>query len=210
MYDRGEIMTEEERISILEWLKVVEHSERFFRSPINRGEYTLFLDDPDVPIAIWKIKRRLIEREGLYKYRQDPLYGKNNNRSNDFVTFIYNNGILQPHTDLNGIDGTIHCRFNVFLQVSSGCDTYYGGYLIEGNNRGYVMCRSGADTHWTTLNTGDARIALSFGYLLPRAKMDELYKIPQNRKKVEIPSMPFFLTIYFYFHMLYRVWRVGS
>ena len=66
MYDRGEIMTEEERISILKWLKIVENSSRFYKSPINRGEYTLFLDDPGVPIAIWKIKRRLIEREGLH------------------------------------------------------------------------------------------------------------------------------------------------
>ena len=204
-------MTEEERVSILEWLKVVETKRGLFKIPNNRGEYTLFLDDPDVPIAVWKIKRRLIEREGLYESRQDPLYGTNNNRANDFVTFIYNNGILHPHTDLNGIDGTIHCRFNVFLQVSSGCETYYGGYLIEEKNRGYVMCRSGADTHWTTLNTGDSRIALSFGYLLSRAKMDELYKIPEGKHKILFKiSFKFFQTISECLSNLYKAWRVGN
>ena len=202
-------MTEKERICILEWLKKVENSSKFLKQPINRGEYTLFLDDPAVPIEVWKIKKRLIEKEGLHEHRQDPLYGKNNNRPNDFVTYIYNNGILQPHTDLNSIEGEIHCRFNVFLQVGK-CDTYYGGYLVEAKNGHYVMCRSGADTHWTSLNMGCSRIALSFGYLLPRWKMDELYKIPEDRKKIGIPSMPFFVRIHLYCIMLYRTWRVGN
>ena len=101
------------------------------------------------------------------------------------------------------------CRFNIFLQVGE-CDTYYGGYLVEAKNGHYVMCRSGADIHWTSLNMGCSRIALSFGYLLPRWKMDELYKIPEDRKKVISVFSPFFLKIQSYFNDLYKAWRVGN
>ena len=174
MYDRGEIMSEEEQSSILDWVEAMISSGNLRQIENKKYDYDLQIDDKNTPTAIWKIKKRLIEREGLHEYRQDPSF-------KDIIMIMSNNGILHPHTDPNGlIDGTIHCRFNVFVQVPDKLDTYYGGSLVEAKNRCYVMCRSGIDLHWTTLNTDDTRIVLSFGYLLPRQKMNEIYKVPEG------------------------------
>lgn len=162
-------MTEEERLSILEW---IENKSRL--TPIGYGKFTNIINitDDTVPIAIWRIKKRLIEREGLHEYRQDQAFG-------DMVLVIANGGILHPHTDPSGlIDNAIHCRFNVFVQVPETLDTYYAGYLVQAKNRHYVICRSGMDVHWSSLNTSENRISLSFGYLIPRKRLDELYQIP--------------------------------
>lgn len=175
MYDRGEIMSEEERISILEWLTALKKNNNLRKLSNRRWDYTLYIDDKIIPIAIWRIKKRLIEREGLHTYRQDPLF-------EDLLTLIPNGSILHPHTDPNSLDGSMHCRFNVFLNVPEVFDTYYGEHLVEAKNRHYVMCRSGIDTHWSTLNQEDDRVALSFGYILPMKKINELYIIPKNVK----------------------------
>lgn len=188
MYDRGEIMTEEERMSIVDWIK--NNNTKTQKLSLNRSQYKLYLNDKDVPIAIWKIKKRLIEREGLHEYRQDPAF-------EDILICIYNGGIIHPHTDPNGLDGMMHCRFNVFLQVPKRFDTYYGGYLVEAKNRHYVMCRSGIDLHWSSINTDDTRISISFGYLLLEKKVKEIYKIPVSIEKTGLPDRE---------HLLYEWW----
>ena len=162
-------MTEEERLTILKWIE-----NKSGLTPIIKKKFTFIMNitDNTVPIAVWRIKKRLIEREGLHEYRQDHAFG-------DIVLVIANGGILHPHTDPSGlIDNAIHCRFNVFVQVPETLDTYYAGYLVEAKNRHYVMCRSGIDTHWSSLNTSENRISLSYGYLIPQNKLDKLYQIP--------------------------------
>ena len=178
MYDRGELMTEEERMSIVDWIE--NNDAKMETLSLNRSQYKLYLNDKHLPIAIWKIKKRLIEKEGLHECRQDPLF-------QDMLACIYNGGIIHPHKDPNALDGMIHCRFNVFLQVPKNLDTYYGGYLVEAKNRHYVMCRSGIDLHWTNINTDDTRISISFGYLLPEKKVNEIYKIPVSRINTALP-----------------------
>ena len=168
-------MSEEERISILEWLTTLKKNNKLRKLSGGRWDYTLYIDDKIIPIAIWRIKKRLIEREGLHTYRQDPVF-------EDLLTLIPNGGVLHPHTDPNSFDGSMHCRFNVFLNVPEVFDTYYGEHLVEAKNRHYVMCRSGIDTHWSSLNQDDDRVALSFGYILPMKKINELYIIPKNVK----------------------------
>jgi hypothetical protein len=181
MYDRGEIMTKEERLSIVEWVKT--NIEKMQVLSLNRLQYKIFIDDMILPKAIWRIKKRLIEREGLHEYRQDPMF-------HDILINILNGGIIHPHTDPNGLfDGTIHCRFNVFIQVPDNFDTYYGGYLVEAKNGHYVMCRSGLDTHWSNMNTTESRISLSFGYLLPQKKVDELYNTRGAIQNKGIPPL---------------------
>ena len=173
MYDRGEIMSEEERLTILEWLETLKKKNNLRKLSNRRWDYTLYMDDKTVPIAVWKIKKRLIEREGLHTYRQDPSF-------EDILTLLPNGSILHPHTDPNSFDGSIHCRFNVFVNVPNIFDTYYGEYRVEAKNRHYVMCRSGIDMHWSSENKTDDRVALSFGYILPMKKINELYIIPKN------------------------------
>lgn len=166
-------MSEEERLTILEWLETLKKNNKLRRLSNRRGDYQLYMDDSTVPIAIWKIKKRLIEREGLHIYRQDPQFG-------DILTVVHPGGRIPPHTDISSLDGSVHCRFNVFLNVPDNFNTYYGGYLVEAKNRHYVMCRSGIDMHWSSENKTDDRVALSFGYILPMKKINELYIIPKN------------------------------
>ncbi len=194
-------MTEEERIAILKWVTNKQNPRE-----INNKKYTisLRLSDNTVPIAIWKIKGRLIEKEGLHECRQDHMFG-------DMVLIVSNGGTLQPHTDPSGlIDNAIHCRFNVFIQVPKKLDTYYAGYLIQAKERHYVMCRSGMDLHWSTTNTDDLRITLSFGYLLPRKMMDEIYQIPAGIVKTnDIIHLDIFFKLLSYYHQAFASWRLG-
>jgi hypothetical protein len=166
-------MSEEERLTILEWLETLKKNNKLRRLWNRRGDYQLYMDDSTVPIAVWKIKKRIIEKEGLHEYRQDPQFG-------DILTLIPNGSFLHPHTDVSSLDGSVHCRFNVFLNVPDVFDTYYGGYLVEAKNRHYAMCRSGLDLHWTSENITDDRVTLSFGYMLPMEKMNKLYVIPDS------------------------------
>jgi hypothetical protein len=166
-------MSEEERLTILEWLESLKKNNKLRSLSNRRWDYTLHIDNNTIPIAVWKIKKRLIEREGLHTYRQDPAF-------EDILTLLPNGSILHPHTDPNSFDGSIHCRFNVFVNVPNIFDTYYGEYRVEAKNRHYVMCRSGIDMHWSSENKTDDRVALSFGYILPMKKINELYIIPKN------------------------------
>ena len=187
-------MSEEERISILEWLTTLKKNNKLRKLSGGRWDYTLYIDDKIIPIAIWRIKKRLIEREGLHTYRQDPVF-------EDLLTLIPNGGVLHPHTDPNSFDGSMHCRFNVFLNVPEVFDTYYGEHLVEAKNRHYVMCRSGIDTHWSTLNQEDDRVALSFGYILPMKKINELYIIPKNKKISSLNHIrPYARTLNYYYY----------
>ena len=196
MYDRGEIMSEEERLTILKWFQGLKQADKINKLTFHRGDYLLLLDDKTIPIEIWKIKRRIIEKEGLHEYRQDPLF-------KDLITLIPNGGVLHPHTDPNSFDGSIHCRFNIFINVPGVFDTYYGGYLVEAKNGHYVMCRSGIDMHWSSLNKDDDRIALSFGYLLPMKKIDELYILPPEGKKTILEPIRGYAKLMNYFHAFY-------
>jgi len=193
-------MSEEERLSILEWLETLKKKNNLRKLSNRRWDYTLYMDDKTVPIAVWKIKKRLIEREGLHTYRQDPIF-------EDILTLLPNGSVLHPHTDPNSLDGSMHCRFNVFLNVPDVFDTYYGEYRVEAKNRHYVMCRSGIDLHWSSENKMDDRVALSFGYILPMKKINELYIIPKNAIISSLKETNYInhLINYYYFSFLYGV-----
>jgi hypothetical protein len=172
MYDRGEIMSEEERLQILKYIYTADIL--FNRIPINRSEYPIKLNDPTIPAAIWKIKQRLIEKEGLTSYRQDPNF-------EDVISVILPGGFIHKHRDPNGGDLSVHSRFNVFIRVPDKHDTYYGGRIVESKERHYVMCRSGLDIHWSSVNKElIPRISLSFGFMLPIHKVTVLYKVPET------------------------------
>ncbi len=176
-------MSEEERLAILKWVEGVPNAYNVRELRHSRWDYILSIVDKTIPIEIWKIKKRIIEKEGLHEYRQEPA-------EKDLIVVVNNGGKIQPHTDLNSLDGDIHCRFNVFLNVSEEIETYYADYLVQAKNRHYVMCRSGIDTHWSSINKGDDRISLSFGFMLPIKKVDEIYILPPNVKKINSGMIP--------------------
>ena len=173
MKNRGVVMTEDERISILKWIGDVEHD--FVGLKEKRLHLDLDKADLTIPDAIWKIKQRIVQRENLHGYEKEPVYG-------DFVGIVLPGGSFIPHTDPNRGD-FIHARFNVFLQLPrKGGRVYYAGKLIDSVEGCYTLCRSGLDIHWGEKNEDTLhRVSLSFGFLIPRAILNKMYvTIPSN------------------------------
>jgi hypothetical protein len=166
--NRGIIMTEEERLEIINWF-----CQNFYMSrqlSHNRRDYICEKDDIFVPPAFWAIKKRLVEREGLEAFEKEPEF-------RDFVGCILPGGKIHKHRDHNYGD-RIHIRFNCFLQIpSAGFRTYYDGNVIDARERGYVICRSGLEMHWTDVNADESpRLSLSFGFLIPSKEVERIYK----------------------------------
>jgi hypothetical protein len=165
MKNRGVIMSEEERISVLNWVKdTVGVGLRDKRIHIDLDE-----SDATIPQAIWDIKQRIVERENLHGYEKEPVY-------KDFLAIVLPGGMFIPHTDPNKGE-CIHTRFNVFFQLpEKGGRVYYSGKLIESKEGCYVMCRSGLDIHWGDKNKDTkGRVSISFGFLIPRTNVDKIY-----------------------------------
>ena len=178
MYDRGEIMTEEERLQILHFVHTSDI--KYMKLPGIRGECKIDISDSRIPIAIWKIKQRLLQREGLKEYRSDPNFM-------DTLNITLPGGYIHAHKDPNGADMTVHSRFNVFIQLPDNHTTFYNRIPVETKERHYVMCRSGVDLHWSSKNMEKTpRIILSFGFMLPFKKVAELYKFPKRLEHLEI------------------------
>lgn len=165
-------MSEEEQKDILKYI----YSGKFFcnKLPFYRADSLISLDDKKLPAAIWRIKQRLLDREDLRECRSDPNF-------DDIITIIFPDGKIHEHADPNGGDFTFHIRFNIFLQIPDRYNTFYGGEVVDAKERHYVMCRSGIDKHWSSVNnTSIPRIALSFGFMLPISKILKLYKVPSR------------------------------
>ena len=168
MYNRGEIMSKEERDILYNWITVdlwkhikVDLYDRLIYNLPSRN-------DPLVIPLLWEIKDRIEKREGMYGYKQEPVL-------RDFIAIIPNGGYIQKHVDRN-MNELIHTRFNVFISSPGDyCVTYYDGVKVDTKECCYVLCRSGIDEHYTDVNTNYIpRISFSFGYILPTEKLDEL------------------------------------
>jgi hypothetical protein len=184
MYDRGEIMSEEERLGFINW--VCEHVNTLTTHREGLIGHTFYRENKEVPQIVWTILDRIIDKEDLHPYREsydDAFFKKyHSGRTGvyrDHVAIIFPGKNIVAHTDVNQ-PGLIHSRFNVFFQVpTDGGKTFYGDDVVEVKERGYVLCRSGIDTHWTEIIKGhQPRITISYGFQLPAQKLNDLYKIP--------------------------------
>jgi len=173
MSSRGRIMSEEERITIINWIKN-DIFDRFIPDICNRKHFILLYTDTTIIKPIWDILERIIEKENLQGCKREPTL-------KHFIAYIPKGAWIQEHTDRN-INELIHCRFNIFLQCPpSNYITYYDGKKIEEKEGEYVFCRSGLDPHYSTVNENDLeRISISLGFLLPWEKVQEVY----NKNKV--------------------------
>ena len=170
MYDRGEIMTSDEQNTIIAFI----YNKNFLCSHIDGGrvEFRFKLNTTDIPIELWKIKQRILDREKLRGYNSSTYL-------DDIIAIILPGGSIPPHIDKNSYDGNIHVRFNVFIQIPEDCTTYYDYIPVESKERHYVLCRSGIDRHWTNTNKDIIpRISLSYGFMLPVEKIAKLYILP--------------------------------
>ena len=181
--NRGQIMSEDERKEILDWIYqnkssfeilpsgkliklICEDKEEENKSRLNKEivyPYNLTL-----PISIWNIKRKIIEKEGLSQYIKEPMFG-------DYIMLMLSKGYLHRHIDTNE-GNNIHCRFNVILETPiKGGETFYNEKKINDMTPGsYFFCKSGLEYHYANVIEEGNRISISFGFLIPKEKVDTM------------------------------------
>lgn len=170
MYNRGSIMSIDECIEIEKWATDLYTNNKMKTTENNIKLRQLSKDDDLIIPLIFKIQNRIDKKEGLSSFKKEMAV-------NDNLIILPKNGFIHKHTDPNDLQNNLyHIRFNVFILVNqNSMNTYYDGHVVDANSGCYVLCRSGIDQHWTDRNEVDElRISLSFGYLLPAEKVDEL------------------------------------
>jgi hypothetical protein len=167
-------MNDEERLCIRDWAIGLMSKALMIELSNKRLEYKIdaIENDPDVAQIVFEIRKRIEEIEKLSSFEKDTYV-------NDFVAIVPTGGKIHRHCDQNCLKrGLYHVRFNVFITLPKlGGITYYDGHVIDSVEGSYVLCRSGVDEHWSDPNDDVVpRISLSFGYLLPCEKIDDLCK----------------------------------
>lgn len=174
MYNRGSIMNDEERLCIHDWAIGLMSNSLMTELSNKHLKYKIdaIKNDPNVAQIVFEIRKRVEEREQLLSFEKDI-------HVNDFVEIVPTGGNIHRHCDQNYLErGLFHVRFNVFITLPKlGAVTYYDGHVIDSVEGSYVLCRSGIDEHWSDINDDVVpQISLSFGYLLPCEKVDDLCK----------------------------------
>jgi len=184
-------MSEEERLGFINWI-----CERLDTLTTHREGligHTFYRENKEVPQIVWTILDRIIEKEGLQEYKESyddaffkKYHGGKTGVYRDHVAIIFPGKNIRKHTDVNQ-PGLVHSRFNVFFQVpTDGGKTFYGNEIVEIKERGYVLCRSGIDPHWTEIIKGDRpRITISYGFQLPLWKLNKMYIVPSKNDWIQ-------------------------
>jgi hypothetical protein len=174
MYNRGPIMSDAERLQIRDWANLLIFENKMKILPHGRLDYIIYDNNPDVIPIVIEIMKRIEVKYDLASFERET-------KIKDFLAVIPTGGFIHKHCDPNIWErGLFHIRFNVFISLpKKGGDTYYDGQIIDSVEGSYVLCRSGIDMHWSDPNEDIVpRISLSFGYLLPPEKIDDLCKDP--------------------------------
>lgn len=159
---RKDIITKEEQSLLLNW--VYDNECKFIINPngSNRKFYSYSFDfSPQTPILLYKIKQRIIKKEKIKKYLEEPRFG-------DYVGWITDGGFINRHKDKNFGDLN-HVRYNLFLSVPHrGGDPIYNNWKITPKERKYYKCNSGNEFHSCKRVIGSKpRIVISYGFLVP-------------------------------------------
>jgi hypothetical protein len=164
MYNKGILISEEERQTILNWVCANYYSTQKLRG---KRAYEMIPGDAFIPKLFWDIRDRITEKEGLHACKPEE-------KIHDLLTLVLPGGELTGHLDDNEGD-LVHMRFNLYILTPPySCETFYAGHPVETPERTYAVCRSGIDIHWITKNETDIpRIAISYGYLMSK-EMAEL------------------------------------
>lgn len=152
------VVTIEEQQKIIEWANQNYHN---FKPNGYSRQYNCLNYFDDIPQCVWDIKDRIIKKENLYEYQQEPIF-------RDFISYIQEGGKIQPHIDSN-VDGYVHTRFNVFIQLPiKGGLPIYNNKIIQVNELEYIKCFSGLyKHHCQKVESDKPRIILSYGFLIP-------------------------------------------
>lgn len=174
MYNRGPIMTTSERNELESWAIALLTSNTMTTSENKIKLKVLSENDGHIIPLIFELKRRVEEKERLTGFKKETSVKDN-------LIIVPKGGFLHKHTDPNDLQNNLfHIRFNIFISVNqTDFNAYYDGHVVDAVDGCYVLCRSGIDSHWSDINESEIpRISLSFGYLLPLEKIDELTSNP--------------------------------
>lgn len=155
--DDEEILTVEEQEKIVEWAR--KNYTKFKPNGINRWRCILS-NIRSYPEVINIIKQRIVQKEGLENFLQEPTY-------KDALSYMTHGAKLHEHIDPNQGE-LLHIRFNVYVQLpQEGGYPIYANRLHKLKERTYICCRAGLDRHSATEVLGEReRVMISFGFLM--------------------------------------------
>ena len=132
--------------------------------------------DTIIPDCIWKLRQKIVFKEKLQDCIQEPVF-------EDFISMILPGGYIHHHKDPNQYT-LYHTRFNVCIQhPSDDFKVFYGGFPVDFSNGVYALSRSGIDVHYSTVNNSTLpRINISFGFLVTKEKLIQLFRPPRLPK----------------------------
>jgi hypothetical protein len=154
-----EVVTEAEQQEIIAW------ANQNYTTFQPSGEFRQFKlienDATDIPACIFDIKKRIIEQEHLENITLDSKY--------DLVSYILPGGKVNPHT-VPVKDNLVIIRFVVFIQLpDTGGLPLIDDVVIPVSERTYTRLDLSAGLHSSQVVEGTkARIAISFGFLIPQ------------------------------------------
>lgn len=154
-----EVVTEAEQQEIIAWA-----NQNYTTFNVS-GEFRQFkpIEDgaTDIPACIFDIKKRIIEKEHLENATLDSKYA--------LVSYILPGGKVNPHT-VPIKDNMVIVRFIVFIQLAdTGGLPLVDDIVIPVSERIYTRLDLSAGLYSSQLVEGTkARIAISFGFLLPQ------------------------------------------
>jgi hypothetical protein len=160
-YAYTNFINEDERLSILRWANGV-YSKNLLA--VNGGGrfYNSLNTFKDLPSLILEIKKKIIKKEGLEKYKLDTFF-------EDFLSFNFAGASIHLHTDSNFV-GCVHTRYNLIINKPiSGGDALYNGNLIPIEEKMLWKCEAGKYSHGSTPVVGDRpRVNISFGFQIDK------------------------------------------
>lgn len=157
---KPKIITKKEQNFLLSW--TYQNESKFESNPVgpNRKFYS-FNNDLNIPSLLFEIKDRIIQKENIKIWTNEPMYG-------DYIGWISENGFIHEHKDLN-VGSLSHIRYNLFLSVpKKGGEPIYNSKKINYYERMYFKCNSGNEMHSCEKVIGKKpRIVISYGFLIP-------------------------------------------
>lgn len=159
----NKIISKEEKNTLLVWTYKNEY--KFIQNSMGpHRKYYCFTKESGVPRLFFDVKRRILDRENIKSWIEEPMYM-------DYIGWITDGGFIQQHKDgeYNSSAGLLrHVRYNLFLSVPyKGGDPVYNERKMRMKEGNYIRCNSGSEYHRCEPVRGNKpRIVISYGVLI--------------------------------------------
>ena len=150
------IISKKEQKILLEW--IYENEDKFTPNPAGpERKFYSFGDDPTFPQLFLDVKKRILEKENVKPFSENP-YSRKGDPYKDYI---------HPHQDPTE-EPYQHVRYNLFLSTPKKRGRpIYNGKKLRMRERSYIRCNSGNELHGSDLVLGNKpRIIVSYGVLL--------------------------------------------